>query len=218
MLDNFEAPTNVDDNYGQRLRAFITPPITGSYTFWIASDDNSDLFLSTDDTPAHKQAISSVSVWTDPRQWNKYPEQQSVPIPLVAGQRYYIEALMKEGNGGDNLAVRWQLPDSTIEEPIPATRLQIYQVVRPDSFTMRYGGKARVRVTANDEGYFTGPVQIVAPPSAGTAVAQSDGSILYTHVTGQPVSDSFIYRSTGLNGVPSGSATVTVNYYIGAAI
>jgi regulation of enolase protein 1 (concanavalin A-like superfamily) len=212
VLDNFEAPAGVDDNYGQRLRAFLTPPVTGNYTFWIASDDNSQLFVSTDETPAHKQQVASVSVWTNPRQWNKYPEQQSASIPLAAGQRYYIEALMKEGSGGDNLAVRWQLPDSTVEEPIPSTRLQIYQVVKPDNFTMRYGGKARVRVTANDDGYFTGPVQIVTPPSAGMAVAQSDGSVLYTHTTGQPATDSFTYSSIGLNGVASAPATVTVNF------
>ncbi|PYJ87928.1 MAG: hypothetical protein DME22_00005, partial [Verrucomicrobia bacterium] len=33
------------------------------------------------------------------------------------------EALQKEGGGGDNLAVMWELPDSTMEEPIPASRL-----------------------------------------------------------------------------------------------
>ena len=213
VLTNFEAPTNVGDNYGQRLRAFITPPVTGNYTFWIASDDNGELFVSSDDTPQNKQLVASVSVWTNPREWTKYPEQQSASIPLIGGQRYYIEALMKEGTGGDNLAVRWQLPDSTIEEPIPAQRLQVYQVTRPDSFTMRYGGKARVRVTANDDGYFGGPVQITIPPSAGTAVADADGSVLYTHTIGQPGSDSFAYRLMQTNGAPPSSpATVTVNF------
>jgi glucose/arabinose dehydrogenase/regulation of enolase protein 1 (concanavalin A-like superfamily) len=212
VLDNFEAPTGVGDDYGQRLRAFITPPTTGDYTFWIASDDNSQLFVSTDDSPANKQLVASVVGWTNPRQWTKYPGQQSGAIPLVGGQRYYIEALMKEGDGGDNLAVRWQLPNSTIEEPIPAQRLQVYQVAMPDSFTMRHGGKARVRVTSNDEGYYSGGVvQITTPPSAGTAVANSDGSLLYTHTSGQPASDSFAYRLIG-NGVPSAPATVTVNF------
>jgi len=50
---------------------------------------------------------------------------------LTAGQRYYIEALMKEGAGGDNLAVRWQLPNSTIEEPISGSRLQLYGLGPP---------------------------------------------------------------------------------------
>jgi hypothetical protein len=46
-----------------------------------------------------------------------------VAIALTAGQRYYIEALQKDGGGGDHLAVGWQLPSGTLERPIPGTRL-----------------------------------------------------------------------------------------------
>src|SRR6185437_9932615 len=45
----FEAPSNFADNYGQRMRALLVPPATGSYIFWVASDDNSALYLSTDE-------------------------------------------------------------------------------------------------------------------------------------------------------------------------
>ncbi|MBI3868012.1 MAG: lamin tail domain-containing protein [Verrucomicrobia bacterium] len=126
ITDFFEAPTNIDDNYGQRLRALILPPITGSYVFWIATDDGGDLYLSSDEDPAHKVRIAWVVNWTSSREWGKEGNQQSAPISLVAGQRYYIEALQKEGSGGDNLAVRWQLPNSVIEEPIPASRLWVF--------------------------------------------------------------------------------------------
>src|SRR5437868_410349 len=37
---SFEAPVNFADNYGQRMRAFLLPPVSGSYIFFIASDDN----------------------------------------------------------------------------------------------------------------------------------------------------------------------------------
>jgi hypothetical protein len=46
-----------------------------------------------------------------------------VAISLTAGNRYYIEALHKQGVGTDNLAVGWQLPDGTMERPIPGSRL-----------------------------------------------------------------------------------------------
>ena len=125
ILDDFEAPTNVADNYGQRVRGFVLPPQTGDYVFWLASDDGGALFLSTDESPANKVEIATVPGWTSPRQWNKYRRQQeSEPIRLESGRRYYVEALMKEQFGGDNLAVRWRLPDGTIEEPIPNERLQ----------------------------------------------------------------------------------------------
>jgi hypothetical protein len=120
VTDYFEAPANIADQYGQRMHAILVAPTTGNYVFWISSDDNGELHLSSDEGPANTVQIAHVPGWTSPRQWNKYPEQASGPVPLVAGGRYYIAALMKEHGGGDNLAVRWQLPDGTIEEPIPA--------------------------------------------------------------------------------------------------
>ncbi len=109
-LTSFEGPTNTADNYGSRVRGYVHPPITGAYTFWIASDDASDLLLSTNDSPANATRIAFVSEWTDSRQWTKFPSQRSASINLVGGQRYYIEAIQKEATGGDNLAVSWQGP------------------------------------------------------------------------------------------------------------
>jgi regulation of enolase protein 1 (concanavalin A-like superfamily) len=119
----FEAPTDIAEHYGQRMHGYIIPPTTGDHQFWIASDDGGALYLSTDEDPANVVLIASVPGWTTSREWNKYPEQSSAPIRLEAGRHYYISALMKEHEGGDNLAVRWQLPDGTMEAPIPATRL-----------------------------------------------------------------------------------------------
>lgn len=131
VSDYFESPTDIMENYGQRMRALLLPPVTGNYTFWIATDDAGGLFLSTDDKPANARLISWVSTWTPPRQWGKEASQKSAAIRLESGKKYYIEALMKEGGGGDNLAVRWQLPDGTMEEPIPASRLQVYGLGPP---------------------------------------------------------------------------------------
>ena len=128
----FEAPNEFDENYGQRMRALLLPPITGNYTFWIASDDQGALYLSTDATPATKVQIATVNAWTSSREWTKEANQQSATnIFLTAGQQYYIEALQKEGGGGDNLAVRWRLPNGTIEEPIPNNRLLVYGLGPP---------------------------------------------------------------------------------------
>lgn len=112
-LTSFEAPVNAADNYGQRVRGYVTPSSSGNYTFWIAADDNCELWLSTNDSPANKVRIAYHTSWTSSRQWNKVATQKSSPISLTGGTRYYIEALMKEGGGGDNLAVSWRLNSTT---------------------------------------------------------------------------------------------------------
>jgi hypothetical protein len=114
---SFEAPTNWADNYGTRMRGYITAPATGDYTFWIAGENNCELLLSLNDNPATKVRIGLVSEWTDSRQWDKYSTQKSAAITLTQGQRYYVEALQKEGVGGDNLAVGWAKPGESTSAP-----------------------------------------------------------------------------------------------------
>ena len=95
---------------------------SGVYTFWISSDDYSELYLSTNSDPANKRKIASVDGWTNPQEWTKFVGQKSEPVVLVANNPYYIEAIHSEGGGGDNLTVRWELPSGQIEEPIGQNR------------------------------------------------------------------------------------------------
>lgn len=113
-----ESPSNVGENYGIRMKGWLLPPVTCNYEFWIASDDNGEFWLSADDNPANKIRRCSCD-WASSRQWDKYPEQKSTPLLLVAGKPYYFEALMKEGYSNDNLAIAWQYSGKT-REVIPA--------------------------------------------------------------------------------------------------
>ncbi|MHC4749205.1 MAG: lamin tail domain-containing protein [Planctomycetota bacterium] len=123
LLTRFEVPVDWADYYGTRVRGYLHPPATGSYTFWMASDDNGELWLSTDENPANKVMIANVPGWTSSREWTRYSEQRSAPVSLVAGRKYYIEGLMKEEGGGDNLAVTWQGPGASYGSPIPGNYL-----------------------------------------------------------------------------------------------
>jgi hypothetical protein len=116
-ITSFEGPVDWSDNYGTRIHGFLTPPETGSYTFWIASDDASEFWLSSDGTPNGAVLIASVAGWCQSRDWDNQtgtdnPNQESVSILLTAGQTYYIKALHKEGTGGDNIAVAWRMEGS----------------------------------------------------------------------------------------------------------
>jgi hypothetical protein len=118
------------DNYGGRLRGWLHVPVAGDYTFWIASDNGSELWLSSDDDPANAQMIAAVpgANWTGHYEWEKFPEQKSAPITLASG-RYYIEALMKEGAGGDGVAVAWQGPAVPTREVIKGTYLKPFEAL-----------------------------------------------------------------------------------------
>ncbi|MBN1817093.1 MAG: lamin tail domain-containing protein, partial [Sedimentisphaerales bacterium] len=120
---SFEIPTDWQEYYGTRIRAYLHPTATGNYTFWIASDDYSGLWLSSDANPANVTRIAYVDGWTSSRQWSKYASQRSIAIPLQAGQIYYIEAQQAEGNGGDNLAVAWQKDGTNNPQVIPGSYL-----------------------------------------------------------------------------------------------
>ena len=117
LISSMEGTTNLADNYGARMAGYICAPTSGNYTFWIAGDDNCELWLSTNDQEGNKQRIAYHNGFTWIREWNKYATQKSVVIPLVQGQSYYIEALMKDATGIDNFAVGWIKPGQTGNAP-----------------------------------------------------------------------------------------------------
>jgi len=97
------------DNFGQRMRGYIIPSASATYFFYIAADNTGELWLSTDDQPANKGTAPVVQVKnTKAREWDKERKgQKSDRIALVAGRKYYFEALMKESGGNNNLAIGW---------------------------------------------------------------------------------------------------------------
>jgi signal transduction histidine kinase len=113
IRDSFQAPINWGEYHLTRMRGYLHPPVSGQYTFWISSDNSSELWLSTDEERSKMRKIASVArfQWTLVREWSKFPSQRSESIWLNAGQSYYIEALQEQTGGGDNLAVAWQGPN-----------------------------------------------------------------------------------------------------------
>lgn len=128
---SFQGPSNWANNYGTRVRGYITPPTTGTYIFTLTSDDASVLYLSLNSEPQHRQLICSVNGWTGETEYTKYPTQNSVGIPLVEGRSYYVELIHKESSGGDHFAVRWRTPTNNTPTIIPGSALQQWQDCSP---------------------------------------------------------------------------------------
>ena len=130
LLPNLDQPGNFGNYYATRVSGWFIAPTTDTYTFYDASDDQSDLFLSTDATMSHKVWICQETGWNNLDQWltggtgggNNYAQQCSTTfvnpttsvapyptgIPLTAGQPYYIEQDHYQGTGGDCFAVTYQ--------------------------------------------------------------------------------------------------------------
>ncbi len=109
-LTSLSTSANTGDNYGDRFVGYIIPPTTGAYVFYIASDDQSQFYLSVDESPGGKRLLASVTSWTSYQQWTKQSNQKSAFVSLTAGQKYYFEVVHKEGGGGDHVSVGWIMP------------------------------------------------------------------------------------------------------------
>ncbi len=118
-------PTDSLDSYGATIEGYLTPTETASYDFFLRSDDASQLFISTDDKEAN---LAMVAEETGCCEGFKEPgtgdETTAAPISLVAGRRYFIRAIYKEGGGGDFAQVAWRkVGDKTASgslTPIPS--------------------------------------------------------------------------------------------------
>lgn len=131
--------SEVYDNYGVRMSGFLRPPVSGTWYFYLASDDNGQLWISPDESPANKVLVAREDAWGDRRYYfnierafpglpdslvgkggNRRDDGQtgsitadgryqtsnvSDGIVMIAGRKYYFEALMKEGTGADNLSI-----------------------------------------------------------------------------------------------------------------
>ena len=128
-LGSLEGITDFGDNYGERIRGYLTAPVTGNYYFWIAGSDSAELWISDDSEPANKVRRAYVSPTSNAQpppnngtgvhQWNLQQNQRSPWLALVAGQKYFVEVLHKAGVGsGDNWSVGWlQDPSGTNTTP-----------------------------------------------------------------------------------------------------
>uniref|UniRef100_A0A4W3HPS5 Beta-1,4-N-acetylgalactosaminyltransferase n=1 Tax=Callorhinchus milii TaxID=7868 RepID=A0A4W3HPS5_CALMI len=96
-------------NYGLRIFGYIHPYKDGDFQFAIASDDNSELWLSPDEVPV-RISISLGTEWAAPGEFTKFRSQVSNPIHMIATKRYYFEALHKQDDkGSDHVEVGWRL-------------------------------------------------------------------------------------------------------------
>lgn len=216
-LSTFGSPEEQGDNFGERLSCLFKPPVTANYTFFIAADDDSDLFLSTDSTPVNKTLIAQEVDWSNPLEWvsnaggtgnhevSQKRSDQWVPDPanppasppfangiaLDSTKTYYLEAVHHEGGGGDKVDVTFKI----VGEPDPAND----DASRINAFT-----------TAAYPVGLNGAYIVVTNPPQNTTATQSRTATLTVGATTGYTGDNFVAGPAPAfqwQSAPSGSSS-----------
>jgi hypothetical protein len=155
-----------------RSRAYLTPTVSGNYTFWLSARTSAELYLSTDLSRGKyaKQRIAAIGSdlssgagigWNDPVLWDYFASQQSVVIPLVAGQAYYLEIDHHGGGQGDSHSSLAWARDGGVRVAIPNAVMSSYTKTLddldddylPDAWETLKG------LSTTDNGYYDGSRQ-----------------------------------------------------------
>jgi hypothetical protein len=193
LLSNFDSrliyPTDGKEQYGARMRGLFIPPTSGPWIFYLWADDGSRLFVNpTGPGEGGKQMVlDRTSCCGD---FNS-PGSQSAPQNLVAGQAYYVEALYKEGTGGDygKVIARRQ------GEPVPAT-----------------GDPGLASPTAAPNG-IAGTFTINQPPASQTVVPNSPVTFSVGTTTDVPLSYQWLRDGVEIPNT-LGSPSIAAQYHL----
>ncbi len=104
------------DNYNAQMWGWVTIPVSGTYEWWMHSDDRGALYVSTDETWANVEELAHVTGWQNTGDWTQADaggNNMSGPMTYAAGQTLAVWAFMTEGGGGDNLGIGWIMPGET---------------------------------------------------------------------------------------------------------
>jgi hypothetical protein len=123
-VPDFELTLVETNQFAVRLCGYVHPPVTGDYKFWLerppadfAAVGFANLMMSPTENPS--EAVQIAQTGAGGNLVGTYDTvgttATTLPIPLVAGRRYYLEARLVIGRGAGELSVFWQPPGQARE-------------------------------------------------------------------------------------------------------
>ena len=168
IISSLQAPQGAGTNYGSRLRGWIVPETSGTYTFTLTSNDASVAYLSLNADPVNRVLIANVPGSTLPDEYDAYLSQVSDPIQLQAGVFYYVELLHKQGATADHLTLRWQMQGDPAPVVVPGSVLApwIECLPRVQLRVLLQGAWDPSDASMRDDLRITGSIPLTEPYSA----------------------------------------------------
>jgi hypothetical protein len=106
VLPAVEILPNRDRASSHVARGYLCPPVTGTYTFWLASNYQASFDLSlVPNNPDAKQTLIQVKRFTNADDWRS--ENQSQTVRLAKDQPYYFE-VRHQGRPQESAALAWE--------------------------------------------------------------------------------------------------------------
>lgn len=201
-------------DYGIRLTAYFVPPQDGAYEFYMYSDDEAVLSLSTSESPVGLQPLLTTAGGQ-----SFDASITALSGNLLANHRYFLEVLQKQDVDDSRVAVAARLQGTTgpVESLLPLSGSLITTFVNPDLIVTFAAQPTNTSASAGSRATFS--VRIAAPSEGlyyqwQVAGVDIPGANRATYVT--PVLTSAdngkVYRcvvSVGGRDVSSQAATLT---------
>jgi len=221
-------PNDANDNYGASIEGFLTPTESGSYRFFIYSDDASQFFISSDDKEANLAQVAEetgcCNFFTEPDS-----ARTSEPVALTAGKKYFVRMVYKEGGGGDYGQIAWRKEGDTTGAgkltPIPGKFLSsavdlpadpagAYTQVSPAANAKGVSPAASVTIQHRDgkTAWTAANVSLKYDGQTVTPTVTKDGNVITIKYTPSALSASLAVHTVSLGYLDAGGKAATLDY------
>lgn len=127
--------------YVLQLAAYVSPPLSGDYTFFVQGDDEATLWIGDAGKTSAERELCSNPFFAEYRNFHKFPSQKSAVVRLEKGRFYPLHALVANHHSVGSLSVAWIKPGGKQPVVIGKENLSVTPDGRQPGVRQRSWGK-----------------------------------------------------------------------------